>query len=354
MFFFSSVFFLTNIVFSLLLCSFYLRFFSPKDQHSYDLIIPFLGLGPAFTTLLLYYLFLFFPGKTDYFYFYLIISVYFILGMLGKKELLLLLSSVSEKFKKSFISNKDEKDKFLNIFLLLIFSIGVICYFFILFTEIAVQPLDGHDILNYGIVGNMLHDAKSLLPVWIENYSLQGFIYKVTCAPGFSLLLTWEKIAGSVFNFAGDMYFKSVSGYYAVLIIFALFFSLARFNKLIGFLCVLALLSVYSFYIKFFLPHIDTFRMFFLIMSFVYLAYSVKYENFASVILFGVFSGFAAYSHRIGIIICAINFFVFFIMFGSSFKTKILNSILACLIILSFGGSHYIFDIIWGRGVWFK
>jgi hypothetical protein len=68
--------------------------------------------------------------------------------------------------------------------------------------------------------------------------------------------------------------------------------------------------------------------------------------------MFGIFSGFTAFAHRIGVAMAAINCIVFLITVDSNFKTRIIKTVILVLLILAFGGDHYIFDLIWGRGEW--
>jgi hypothetical protein len=78
MFLFIFKFFITNIVFSVILCSLFTRFNESGRYSNSELLLYSLGLGPAFTALLLYYSFLILPHRSNIFYLILVAAVYFL------------------------------------------------------------------------------------------------------------------------------------------------------------------------------------------------------------------------------------------------------------------------------------
>ena len=345
-------FFITNIVFSFILCSAFIRLDKSDRYSRSELLLYFLGLGPAFTTLLLYYSFFVFKHHSNIFYFILIAAVYFLMAVIGRKSFKHIFGDVKKNVKKVFIVKDLALGKIEHIILMVIICVPLAVYLFFYLTKILPQPLIGHDILNYGITGRMLFDEKSLAPVWITNFSKSGYIYGALHAPSFSLLLTWEELVNSFFHASSDLYFKSISTYYGLLILSVQYYWVSRINRWLAVLAALALVSGLLFFTKFLFPHIDTYRIFFFIMSLVYLVYAVKKPDYLSVILFGIFSGFAAFAHRIGVVTTAISCITFIVMMDYNFKSRVIKAAIVIMLILAFGGDHYIFDLIWGRGAW--
>ena len=354
MFLFLFKFFITNIVCSVILCSLFAHFNESGRYSNLELLLYSLGLGPAFTALLLYYFFLILPHHSNIFYLILIAAVYFLIAVIGRKSFKHIFGDVKKNVKKVLSVKGSALGKIEHITLIVIICVPLAVYLFFYLTKILPQPLIGHDILNYGITGRMLFDEKSLAPVWITNFSKSGYIYGALNAPSFSLLLTWEELVNSIFHGNSDLYFKSISAYYGLLILSVQYYWVAKKNRWLAVLAVLAMFSGLSFFIKFLFPHIDTYRIFFFIMSFVYLAYAVKKPDYLSVILFGIFSGFAAFAHRIGVVTTVISCVTFIVMMDDSFKLRVIKATIVIMVILAFGGDHYIFDLIWGRGAWIK
>lgn len=351
---FVSIFFITNIGFSLVLGSLLLRLNSDSKLESGQILLHSLGLGPVFTTLVIYYSFLLMPNHSSIFYLTVIVSLYLIIATFGRKDFGPMLSFIFYSPQKLLIPKSDVFSRIEHILFLFVIFTPIIVFLIAYFTQILQNPLIGLDILDYGITGKMLFEAKSLTPIWTENFAQNGYLYKITAAPSFSLLLTWEQMVNSLFHVNSDLYFRSIGAYYGVLIVAVQFHWIAKENKWLAVLSSIALVSGLGFYLKFFFPHIDTYRIFFIIMSFLYLAHAVKNPDMLSIILFGMFSGFAAYTHRIGVVIAAINWGVFFIMMECPFKPRIFKASAVIILILAAGGSHYIFDLLLGQGIWIQ
>ena len=348
-------FIIINIVFSVILCSLFIRLDKDNKYSCSELLLHCLGLGPAFTTLLLYYSFLLFPHRPNLFYLILIAAIYFLIAVGGRESFILLYNDIINNIRNLVhVFRNSIYGQLEPIIMISLIFIPLALYLAAYFTKIIVQPLLGHDILNYGIMGRILSEEKSLAPIWITNFASSGFLYRITCAPSFSLLLTWEEFVNSFFGAKSDLYFKSISGYYGLLILSIQYYWVSKKDKWLGILACFALLSGLGFFQAFFRMHIDTYRILFLSISCIYLAYSIKEKDFLSFMMFGIFSGVAAFAHRIGVVLAVINCIGFFIIQDSNLRKRLLNTVAAIILILAFGGSHYMFDIIWGQGGWLQ
>ena len=350
---FFSKFVVTNILFSVILCSVFIRLNKDGKHSNLGLLLHSLGLGPAFTTLLLYYSFLLVPHRSNVFYLLLIAGVYFLLAVTGRKSFEPLYKNIKSNIRNLFrIFRKPVFRKIENIILITIICVPLALYLFVYLTKILHQPLIGHDILNYGIMGRILFEEKSLAPIWVKNFANSGFLYGILHAPSFSLLLTWEELVNSFFHVKSDLYFKSISSYYGLLILGTQYYWIAKKNKWLAILAAIALLSGLAFFLILFSKHIDSYRILLFGISWIYLAYAIKEKDFLSLLMFGIFSGFAAFAHRIGVVLAVINCISFCIISKSNFKTRVIRTTIVIILILAFGGSHYVFDIIWGQGFW--
>ena len=344
----------TNIVFSVILCSIFIRLNKYGKLSNPEILLYSLGLGPAFTTLLLYYFFLTIPYRSNLFYLILIAAVYFLIALIGRKSFKHLFSDITSNVKKVFTYRRSVRYQIDHIILISIICVPLTIYLYVYLTKILPQPLIGHDILNYGIMGRILFDEKSLAPIWVKIYSNSGFVYNILHPPSFSLLLSWEELINSFFRIKSDLYFKSISAYYGFLILGIQYYWVAKKNKWIAILAAFALLSGLGFFLIFFQMSIDSYRIIFIFISWIYLAYAIKEKDFLSLFMLGIFTGFTAFSHRIGVVLAVINCVTFLIILDSNLISKIKKTVILIIFILAFGGNHYIFDIIWGQGAWLQ
>jgi len=345
-------FILTNIIFSVIICAALIRLNKERIQSNLELLLYSLGMGPVFTSLLLYYLLLFIPQKSDLFYFLSVIIVYVALIFLGKKGFSVLWGDVileAKKIKSSFNSlsspKKNESILFSSFIVLLL-----VFFLFLCFPIILKTPITGSDALRYGNIGKILFKEKSLAYRWINPYPKTEYYFYTNHAPSFSLFLTWEKITGSILKKDNDLYYKSNTPYYALLLISLFLFWLSKKSKYIALLGVFTFLSGFAFTHSLMSNHLDFSRLFLLMVSWIHLSYSVEKKDPLSFLLLGIFSGLAAFVHNIGAVLVTVNCLVLFIFLKGNLKYKLSKT--GCVIFLTivFGWVHYIIDIIWGFG----
>jgi hypothetical protein len=94
--------------------------------------------------------------------------------------------------------------------------------------------------------------------------------------------------------------------------------------------------------------HLDAYRVFFLVVSWIWLAYTLKRKDGFSLFLFGVFSGFTAFIHLIGLIVAAFNVMALFIFYEDGLKARIFKVAALALLIVALGNIHYLIDILYG------
>jgi hypothetical protein len=281
-----------------------------------------------------------------------VIIIYLILSLLGRKYFYVLWTDIKKKAK-----NTKETFKNLSAYYrveFIVFSLVIILFLasFLFFysTNTLQASLDGTDALKYGNLGKILFKEKSLEYRWIRTYPKTGFYFIANSAPSFSLFLTWEKIIDSFFKVNKDLYYKSLSAYYALLILSVLMFWLSKKSKYLALLGVFALLSGMSFFNTLITQHLDSYRVFFLIISWIFLAYAIEKKDLLSFLLLGIFSGFAAFAHTIGAILVVFNCLAFFFLIMGNLKNKIIKTSFITILAIIFGWFHYILDTFWGFG----
>jgi len=349
---FIAVFLLTNIVFSIIIYAALNKFNHNSEFCHKELLLYSIGIGPALTTLLLYYLFLFLPHRSTLFYLISIIIVYSMLALVGRKHITELCTGVVNKIKigPNYLKNVLKSSN------IIVLSMSLLCitflsYILFLFLRNRLQyPLYGHDVLDHGIMGKILFAEKSLEPIWVRDFAGNSFLYLSKHAPSFSLLLTWEKIVSSVFAAGGDLYFKSISTYYGLLILGIQFYWLSRKNIYLAILGAFALLSGLSFFFTLTTYHLDSYRIFFLSISWIFLAYALKEKDIFAVLVLGIFSGLAAFAHSVGMVLVVFNCLAILLFLGEDFKKRLLKTGIVALLITVFGGIHYMIDTFCGRG----
>ncbi|MDP2910032.1 MAG: hypothetical protein Q8N69_03095, partial [bacterium] len=277
---------ITNILFSWIILTAFMKL-DRENMHSLpELMIYSLGFGPIGTSLLLYYLLLIVPHQSDLFYVLAVIVVYLFLFLLGRKNWSRALAEIvtmATKIKANY-KTLNQLARMESIAVTGILLIALSIFFYVYFGYTLRLPLDESDALKYGEMGKICYQEKSLDYRWVRNDPETGFAPDFNSAPSFALLLTWEKMTGALFSSYQDIYFKSIGAYYALLILGILIFWLSKRNKLLAFLGVFAYLSGLYFFATLFEQHLDSYRIFFVIISWIWLAYAIdKNDRFSFV-----------------------------------------------------------------------
>jgi hypothetical protein len=281
-----------------------------------------------------------------------VLIIYLFLSFLGRNYFSILWKDITEKIKKAkkVFKNLNTSHQIEYIIFTSVLILFLALFLFLYLTNTLQTPLDGSDALKYGTFGKIFFVEKSLEYKWIRPYPKTGFSFVFDAAPSFSLLLTWEKIMDSFFNVDKDLYFKSLGTYYALLILGIFFFWLSKKSKYLALLGVFALLSGFYFFQTLITQHLDSYRIFFLVVSWIYLAYAVEKKDSLFFLLLGIFSGFAAFAHTIGAVLVVFNCLALFIFMKGNLKYKLKKTTLVFILVIAFGWIHYILDIFWGYG----
>jgi len=345
--------FLTGILFSLIIGAALVRFNKTNPQGNFELILYSLGLGPVFTVSMLYYFLLFIPGQAHLFYIIGILAIYGVISIFSFKGFQVLGVQLKNWVKASAASWKSmgTKEKFKRAgywtFLLVLLAVFLILYL----GDTLRTPLEHHDALAYGNLGKMYYQQKQIAYSRVMRPAPNGFYFQGSQRPSFSLLLTWEMMLNDERTNQSpgfDLYFRSMSGYYGILFLGVYFFWLYRKNKYLALLGLLVIFSGLQFFLMLVNYHLDAYRMFFLVISWIWLAYTLKRKDGFSLFLFGVFSGFTAFTHLIGLVVAVFNVLALFIFYEDSFKARIFKVAAVVLLMAALGNIHYLLDVLFG------
>ena len=356
--FFMFMFFMTNVIFSGIIAFGLIQYNSKKNISNLKIFLLSLGLGPAFTSIILYWLLFMFPYKPDVFYFVAVLIFYFLILLIiifhkklnGNKNLINLIKSFYLFKQLIFLKKKNN----IKLFLIVIIIIGLVFSIYPTFNQYSkgylLKPLEGHDVQSYGTEGKIYYKEKTFKHRYNGEHPESGYIRFSNHSPLFPLLLTWEKIAGSIMGKDTDYYFKSITPFYGLLIVIFVFSVLSIKSVYLALLGSAALFSSSLFFIKFFSYHIDLFRIYFFSTAIIFLALSIETKDRMQIILFCVTLGFSAASHSIGAVVSGFSVLIFFLFYEDEMINRIKHffSIIFSLFIL--GGFHYFYDTIWGTG----
>ncbi len=325
----------------------------------WELLLYSLGLGPITTVLVLYYLILIFPSRTGLFYLSAISGFYLVLLVMGYKGFIVIYRRTKRSVKEAAQTFKSAgtRSKVVHLVYWGIITALLTTFLFIYTGIVKHNRIEGHDALIYANYGKMYLKMRQIIYAKEMAPAYNGFVFKGSPKPAFSLLLTWEFLLNGK-DFDGsplfDAWFRSISGYYALLIMMAAFLWLFRRNRWLAVTGVFLLLSSLGFLLTIIDFHLDSFRIFFLLIAWIWLAYAVKEgenptgEHIFPIIMLGLFSGYAAFAHLIGLVAVAIIGIVFFLYYPGSFKRRFIYSALFLALVITFGGIHYILEAIYG------
>jgi hypothetical protein len=292
-----------------------------------------------------------------------IVVTFTIILFIAKSEIKSIVQFISGKFKFSIENPKGPflifDNKFIKIYFneriilfsnILLWSILLIAAYFWI-KHVIGTPISGHDMLEYSIQAK--HFAHEKLIAYIPNryHAENNFFYMGLHGFSFPLLGTWEYLFSEMFHvYDNDYLFRSISGYYGVLILVLVYYFMKQYSRFYALSATILLFSSYGFYLMVTDYHIDTYRIFMVLAAFVGLAMSIKNPSNINLLLFAVFTAALAYIHSLGVFIAIFLCLSFFIFYQGKFTQKLLQSFILFLVIMLFGGIHYIMDVFFGTG----
>jgi len=355
---FALKFFLTNIVFSLIIGALMVRFYKSGAGTLPELLLYSLGMGPVVTVLVLYYQFLIIPGKSNGFYVTSVCLVFAGLAVFAAPGFKIIGRRLKEWWKQ-IVAGKNTvplsaKLKTTAYWTLII---TLLAGFLVLYVGNTLQtPLEHHDALIYGNLGKLYYQHKHVKYERVMIPGGKGFVFQGSQKPSFSLLLTWEMMLNpeSVRRTPEfDMYFRSISGYYGLLLLAISFLWLYRKNRYLALLGVLVQLAGLRFVSMLVDYHLDSYRILFLLVSWIFMAKALENPHRFNHVMFGLFSGFAAFTHLIGLAVALVNLLAYLLFVNAGMKKRLLGTGAQALLVLLGGGIHYLLELFFGAAFGF-
>lgn len=307
------------------------------------------GLVPYLISWVLNIFLLVTPNKPSYFY----VLVLVLLGIF-------LLSIMFIKLKKIIMNYLlDDKNKlkiflFSNKFLLLGFLILFLHVFVGWIFYISKKSLSEHDTLEYATLGKIFYQIKTIHYQKVPYFDNNGFYYVGLHGFSFPLLQTFELISNEVFMDSKNLFFRSINSIYGGLILMLGFLFLwEKVSFVYAFVYLILITSVYSFFETIMKYHIDNFRVFFILSCCYYILDLFRKNlilNFKHIGLLGLFLGAMANTHSLGFMLTFFILIGIFLTIQEKFFIKLKVITLITLMMMLFGGYHYIIDIFWGTG----
>lgn len=354
---------ITYLYFSLSINALILKFDKDKIIEKPLALIFSLALAPFITSLLLHYLLCFFPNQSAIFYVSVVIAFFTLLLLISKGFIKIVLKYILSKFKMTDKNTRKESllvdNKYFTIYqkdriilfsnFVLLFVTLVACFFWI--KQILFTPITGHDMLEYAIQAKHFAREKLITYVPYRYHIENNFFYVGLHGFSFPLIGTWEYLFSEIFGVSeNDYLMKSITGYYSFLIFAIIYVLIKKYNTFIALAAILLLFSNYGLFITIFSYHIDSYRIFMILAAFTGLALAIKFPSNITLFIFGINAAAQAYIHSLGVFIALFLSFAFLIYFPGSIAQKVKQCFLLFIIIMLFGGMHYIIDVFWGTG----
>jgi hypothetical protein len=333
------VYFISGLILSL--------FIKKVTKNIFDKELVFIlgyGISPLLISLILYYLYLFFPEKSWIFYGIIIYNIFIILFIFCKKELKTI------KFQKKCFSIFFRKIKTLNIFkkILLAFVLFMVVFTVIRNVAYPTTYTDAVEYLQQGFVYSQDHshekfNKREAFSDFNKNNPLGGpeNEYKMNKAirpalPIFYSFFYINETPTSLHFFS----IKFIYTYYFLLCLVIFVYIINKFkpkNILIG---LTLLLSCY-FFTKLSYLNYKAIITAFLSLSSLFILYKLtKSKNWHHAIFLGVLCGLMSYINYTGLIISGILFLLGLFFYKSNLREKILVVLMILLTFAFFSGGE--------------
>lgn len=301
-----------------------------------------MALGPAVVGLLEYYLFMLVSGNPLTFYLLAIISLEIVLVFFLRSQI-----GELSRFLFSYIYNLYVNYKWLFILVLVILIVFFIAWHVTIFSI----PLLRHDTFEYATWGKYIAKVRGIRYEADRRDGSTGFYYVALHGLIFPLFNTFNQLINNLVGASKDYFFRSITGWYWLLTSAVLFEWLRKYNLKVAILGSILFITAPAWVASFIYYHLDTFRLCFIVISSFYFFELLRDPNIAlSRYLFGITAGIASNAHSLSVFFVAIQLCIYFLVTTDSLKNRVYRFVVMLLLMLLFGGFHYILETIFGTG----
>ena len=339
---FWTAFGLTNVLFGAVTAAWLLRWQDRLSLPAVPLAIVGAGLAPFVVTLMLYYGMMLLPGTSALAYVALVTGVMLALSLTageGWGRLAAMLRRIVHRASDPAMWP---------------FWLGSLAVVVIAVLLLPNKPLVDHDVLEYGVQGRVFLRDRAIHFVRHRFDPATGFYYVGLHGFSFPLMFTWEGLVGEVVVAAGDGWSRSITIWYAWLLI-ALVWSLLRMAR--PWLAVAGTLTMtlpLGFLFLLVVYHLDSYRIFLFSAVMAMLVAAFRSPSPARWLLLGTLAGAHACVHSLGAILGGILVLVVVLVSSGGMEARLRPVLWMIGPLLLAGGLHYVLDTFLGTGWIFK
>lgn len=311
-----------------------------------------MGLGPVFASLILYYLLVLIPGLSSAFYLGIITLAWLVI-LYWKRTEVQTFFTVLSTYKQDVINllsiNRGLNYYFFhtnNVAFLVIFGVFAFGFYNCIMTSVI-----GHDPLEYMVQGKYFFDQKEIIYQKHNFHSTNGFYYVGLHGWSFPLQVTLEYLFDDL-TFAGyDLYFRLLTPIYGVILL-SLTYYLVKLKSTVewGVAAICLLVFAKGFFIGINYVHIDAYRIFLIALAIYSLIVFINKANFSQLLLLSFVAGNAAFTHSLSVFITVFIGIALFLFVKRTVINKIKLVATFAILVIAFGGIHYLIDVLLGTG----
>ncbi len=298
------------------------------------------GIGPLVPSLLLYYLFLLVPGRPVLFY---LINVFLVLAMLyvtvrvSPRDIL-------AAIKTTFVNDYGRLVRWALMVAIAVFCVVWLCL-------VVETPIIRHDVFEYATLAKLF--ARDRKIVYSEHLfdPVTQFYYVGRHGFFFPLIASWERLVNSALHIDSDLFFKSISGYYLLLIVLGQLLVFHKKRPLLALFVPMNTLLVTALVSNLVYFHLDTVRLFFIGLCTLFVYYFMYTKSPPILYLLGVCLGLGLNIHATALMFAAVMFPIVVFIPQGFLAEKLKRALALGGLIIMFGGIHYILDLFIGRGL---
>lgn len=333
-------------------CACYALFQQVFEKRPKLNILVNLGLGPVFASLLLYYLLMLLPGFSSLFYLSAITAIWFAILIWKKQQILPFFINLFAfrqdlfnlfKFRKGLKHYFFATNNMALTALFLVFGFGLY--------QCLLTGLIGHDALEYMVQGAYFFTQKALT-YQAHNYDVgSGFYYVGLHGWSFPLQVTLEHLFDDL-TFAGyDLYFRLLTPIYGSLLLMLVYGVIKEKASVIwGIAAISLLIFAKGFLIAISYVHIDSYRIFLMVVAMMSLLQLIKSPNYITLVALSFAAGNAAFTHSLNVFVAFFIGLCLLLFVKPNWKNKLKMSLAYAGLLILFGGVHYLLDVLYGTG----
>lgn len=212
------------------------------------------------------------------------------------------------------------------------------------------KPLVDHDVLEYGVQGRIFLRDKAIVYQRYMHDASTGFHYVGLHGHSFPLLFTWEGLNSTWLGIHGDMWVRSITMWYAWLLIAFCWALLRRVGRWVAVAGGITLAAPIGFLFLMTIYHLDSYRIFFFTVALAAFVALLQQPTRDRLLLFAVLAGAQAFIHSVGAILAGVMVAVLLFALPMPILPRLQWLLRGLAVMLLVGTIHYVVDVFKGTG----